>query len=140
MNGLTLARLRQQLPIRSLAKLARAWDSPEMDRPVLWRTLIGCDSWALLLITKGKREDLPPRPESAAPRLSPEWARRTGGDLTPEQLLHERIGQHLRAEVQKDAEVDVARAVSIATDAAISMLAEFGIDVAALEHPEGGGV
>lgn len=126
-----------RLPMRSLANLAKAWDSPEMERPVFWRTLIGRDSWALLLITKGKSGELPPKPAPVAPRLTSEWARRTGADLTPEQLLHERIGQHLRAHVQNDAEIDVAHAASIAANAAASMLAELGIDINTLERAHG---
>lgn len=127
----------KRVPILSLAKLAHAWSSPEMERPVFWRTLIGRDSWALLLITKGKPGDPPARPEYGPNmRLSPEWARRTGAGLTPEELLYERIGQHLRAHVQGETEVDVARAASIATDAAIGMLAEYGIHVAHLTRPE----
>ncbi|MGP3914354.1 hypothetical protein [Nonomuraea sp. 10N515B] len=124
-------------PIRSLAKLATAWASPEMDRPVYWRTLIGRDTWALLLITKGKPGESPARPNQApTPRLSVEWARRTGADLKPDALLYERISQHLRAHVQDETEVDVARAASIATDVAISMLAEYSIHVAHLVRPE----
>lgn len=126
----------RRVSIRSLAELAHAWASPEMDRPVWWRTLIGRDTWALLLITKGKPGDPPARPEfGPPPRLSPEWARRTGAGLTPEELLYERIGQHLRAHVQDETEVDVARAASIATVAAIGMLAELGVDLAALDRP-----
>ncbi|MEV4287395.1 hypothetical protein AB0K40_17965 [Nonomuraea bangladeshensis] len=126
-----------RIPIRSLAKLAHAWASPEMERPVYWRTLIGHDTWALLLITKGKPGEPPARPDLApTPRLSTEWARRTGADLSPDELLYERITQHLKAHVQDEPEVDVARAASIATDAAINMLSEFGIDIAALERPE----
>lgn len=69
----------RRIPIRSLAKLAGAWASPEVDRPVFWRTLIGRDSWALLLITKGEPTDPPARPERGPNmRLSSEWARRTG--------------------------------------------------------------
>lgn len=125
-----------RIPIRSLAKLAGAWASPEMDRPVYWRTLIGRDTWALLLITKGKPGDPPARPERTPNmRLSPEWARRTGADLTPDQLLYERISQHLRAHVQGETEVDVASAASIAAEAATSMLAEFGIHIAYLQRP-----
>lgn len=123
-------------PIRSLATLVNAWASPEMERPVYWNALIRRDTWALVLITKGRPGDPPPAPtRQEAPRISPEWLRRTGAELTPEQLLHERIGQHLRHHVQREAEVDVARAASIATDAAISTLTELGIDIAALERP-----
>ncbi|TMR11055.1 hypothetical protein ETD86_37050 [Nonomuraea turkmeniaca] len=127
----------KRLPISSLAKLARAWSSPEMDRPVLWRTLIGRDTWALLLITKGKLGDLPPRPETGPTmRLSGKWARKTGADLQPEQLLYERISQHLRANAQEKTELGVWFAAAIATDAAVAALAEFGVDVAALVRPE----
>ncbi|MGR6922624.1 hypothetical protein ACU635_50935 [[Actinomadura] parvosata] len=128
----------RRIPIRSLAKLANAWASPEVERPVWWRTLIGRDSWALLLITKGKPDDPPARPDFApTPRLSVEWARRTGAGLTPAQLLHERISRHLRAHVQDEPEIDVAHAASIATDAAINVLAEYGVDVDALERAGG---
>ncbi|MDP4501029.1 hypothetical protein [Nonomuraea turcica] len=124
-------------PIRSLAGLTHAWDSPEMERPVYWRTLIGRNTWALLLITKGKPGEPPPRPELAPKmRISTEWARRTGADLTPEDLLHERITQHLKAHIQDEVEIDAARAASIATDATISMLAEHGIDIATLKRTD----
>ena len=118
-----------RIPIRSLAKLASAWASPEMDRPVYWRTLIGRDTWALLLITKGKPGDPPARPERTPNmRLSPDWARRTGADLTPDQLLYERISQHLRAHAQDKPELGIAHA-------AASMLAEYGIHIAHLQRP-----
>lgn len=127
----------KRVPILSLAKLAHAWSSPEMERPVFWRTLIGRDTWALLLITKGKPGAPPARPEFGPNmRLSPEWARRTGADLTPDQLLCERIGQHLRSHAQDKTELDIAQAAAIATDAAIGMLAEYGIHVAHLTRPE----
>ncbi|MEV4174010.1 hypothetical protein [Nonomuraea sp. NPDC049709] len=126
-----------RVPIRSLAKLANAWASPEMDRPVYWRTLIGRDTWALLLITKGRPGEPPARPDRApTPRLSVEWARRTGADLKPDELLYERITQHLRAHVRDEPEVNVTRAASIATDAAVAMLTEYGIDVATLRRPK----
>lgn len=125
-----------RIPIRSLAALANAWATPTMERPVYWRTLIGRDSWALLLITKGKPGELPTPPDQVPVRLSPDWARRTGRDLAPEELLYERITQHLKAHDHTETEVDVTRAASIATTAAIDMLTEYGIDVAALERPE----
>lgn len=123
----------RRLPIASLANLARAWTSPELERPVFWRTLIGRGSWALLLITEGKTGDPPAKPERTPNmRLSPEWARRTGADLTPDQLLYERISQHLRAHAQDKGELDITYAAAIATDAAVSALAELGVDVRAL--------
>lgn len=127
-------------PIRSLADLARTWASPETERPVYWRALIGRDRWALLLITNGEPGDPHPAPtHQPAPRLNPEWARRTGVDLDAEDLLYKRIGQYLRWHVQDDTEVDVARAASIATKAAVSALAELGVDVASLQRPEEAG-
>lgn len=126
-----------RLHIASLANLARAWSSPEMERPVFWRTLIGRDSWALLLITKGRVGELPPPPgRLPEPRLSPEWVRRAGRDLTSEELIHERIGQHLRHHVRNGDEVGVAHAASVATDAVVSALAELGVDVSRLAAKE----
>lgn len=125
-------------PIATLGDLAHAWASPEMERPTFWRTLIGRDNWAVLLLTKGKVGQAPPAPDrQPAPRLSPEWVRRSGGGLTAEQLLHERIGQHLRWRIQDGHEVDVAMAADIATTATIGVLAELGVDIAALKRPDG---
>jgi hypothetical protein len=119
-------------PISSLAKLASSLASPEMERPTYWRQLVGGDRWAVLLLTQGKPGESPGTLHEQPPvRLSPRWLRRTGADLAPEDLLHERIGQYLRAAVH-DGEVDVARAASIATHAAVKALAELGVDVATL--------
>ncbi len=124
-------------PMHKLAKLTAMWASPEMGRPSFWRALIGRDNWALILITRGKEGDPPEKPPlAAAPRLRPEWLRRTGAGLGPEDLLCERIGQYLRVEVQGKPEVDVAHAASIATTAAVKVLAEMGVDVAGLTVPE----
>ncbi|GAA3172453.1 hypothetical protein [Nonomuraea salmonea] len=106
---------------------------PEVERPVYWRPLLARSSWGLLLITRGRRDDPPALPERGpSMRLSAEWTRRTGGDLTPQQLLHERISQHLRAHAAEQGQLDVPYAAAVAADAAVSALTECGVDVAAL--------
>ncbi|MGC5012571.1 hypothetical protein ACLQ2R_17545 [Streptosporangium sp. DT93] len=120
-------------PIGLLARWASLLANPDMERRSYWWLLADSKNWALILITRGKPGEPPEPPQQQpAPRMSPEWLRRTGGNLTPEELLHERIGQHLRAHVQHDTEVDVARAASIATTAAVEALAELGVDVSTL--------
>ncbi|MFC6080984.1 hypothetical protein [Sphaerisporangium aureirubrum] len=100
-----------------------------MERRCYWRILAGRDAWALILLTRGRPGE-PPEPQpNRAPRLSPSWLRSTGADLTPEQLLHERIGQHLCAEAQHASQLGVETAASIATTAAVATLAELGIDL-----------
>ena len=107
---------------------------PADERRSVWRVLAGTDHWAVILIRHEKKGSPPEKPRrNSAPRMSPEWLRQTGAGLTPEELLHERIGQHLRAHAQDDAEVDVARAASIATDAAMAALAELGVSLPASE-------
>ena len=123
--------------MHKLATFASALASPEMERRSTWRALIGRDHWAIILVRHAPKGAPPEKPgRGSTVRLSPEWLRRTGAGLTAEQLLHERIGQHLRAHVQGEAEVDVARAASIATDAAVAALAELGVDIAALRNPQ----
>lgn len=122
-------------PMHELAKYAAAMARPEMERRSVWHLLAGGDHWAVILIRHTRKGSPPEKPARRAPRLSPEWLRRTGAALTAEQLLHERIGQHLKAHVQNDTEVDVARAASIATDAALSALAELGITLPTSKEP-----
>lgn len=124
-------------PMHDLAKLAATLARPDMKRRSVWHLLVARDHWGIILIRHAPKGTPPEKPaHGPSIRMSPEWLRRTGADLTPEQLIHERIGQHLRAHVQNEAEVDVARAASIAADAAIAVLAELGVNVADLRNPE----
>ncbi|RCG31929.1 hypothetical protein DQ384_05135 [Sphaerisporangium album] len=118
-------------PMSRLAKLARILARPEMERRSYWRLLAGRDHWAVILITHGRPGE-PPERQPQTPRIRPEFLRRTGADLTPEQLLHERIGQYLRADAQGAHQMDVAAAAAIATTAAAVTLAELGIDLTTL--------
>lgn len=125
--------------IASLANLARAWSSPAMERPVFWRTLIGRDSWALLLITKGREGEAPPPPaRTPPPRLSPEWARRSGRDLTAEELLYERTAAWLKTYVQHEGEVDATRAAGLAVDALMDAIRSGEIDLTRLAEEASG--
>lgn len=122
-----------RLPIASLANLARAWSSPAMDRPVYWRTLIGRDSWAILLITKGRAGETPPHSgRLTAPRLRPEWARRTGRDLTAEELLYERALAWVKTYAEQDGKADTAHAVGLAVDALLDAIRSGEIDLSQL--------
>lgn len=117
-------------PISSLAQLALAWASPAMERPVYWRALAGGDRWVLLLITKGRESEPPIRPDrEPAPRLTQEWARRSGLDLGPEGLLYGRILRRLQAYAQGGSQVDTALAVALAVDAVVDAIRDGELDV-----------
>jgi hypothetical protein len=125
-------------PIASLANLAHAWTSPAMERPVYWRTLIGRDTWALLLVTKGRAGETPPKPDRVpALRLSPEWARRSGRDLTAEELLYERVLAWLKTHTQRQGDVDVTQAAGLAVDAVLDAVRSGEIDLAQLAEQSG---
>lgn len=120
-------------PIGDLAKFAATLARPEMERRSYWQPIVGFKHWALILITHGKPGEPPEKPMSApAPRMSPEWLRRTGEDLGPEDLMYERIAARLKAHTQGDTEVDVTRAASIAVDAVFDMVRSDEIDLFAL--------
>lgn len=128
----------RRIPIRSLAGLARAWSSPAMDRPVYWRTLIGRDSWALLLITKGRQGETPPAPDRMpAPRLRPEWARRAGRDLTAEELLYERALAWTRTYTGPGG-ADLAGTVGLAVDALMDAIRSGELDLTELAETAAG--
>ncbi|MFI6510074.1 hypothetical protein ACIBCT_20915 [Streptosporangium sp. NPDC050855] len=126
-------------PIGELAKFAALLAQPEMERRSYWWPVVGFKHWALILITHGKPGELPEKPMSApAPRMSPEWLRRTGEDLGPEDLMYERIASRLKAHTQGDTEVDVTRAASIAVDAVLDMVRSDEIDLFALASKQDG--
>lgn len=117
-------------PMADLAKFAAMLARPEMERRSTWRVLLGWDHWAVILIRHARKGAPPERSRfGPAPRLRPGWGRETGAGLTSEELIYERIGQHLCGHVQEEAQVDVADAASIATTAVMATLAELGLNL-----------
>lgn len=112
--------------MQDLAKLANLLARPEMQRRSVWHTLAGFDHWAVLLIRHTRRGD-PPEPRHAPTLPSPAWLRRTGHDLTSEQLIHERISQYMEAELDGRDDMTIGRAASAATDAVKATLHELGV-------------
>lgn len=123
----------RQLPISRLAALARMWSSPAVERPVFWRKLVGGDRWAVLLITKGRKGELSPPPDRMpAPRLNPDWARRSGRELTEEELLYERASVWVRTYADENGKADTTRAVGLAVDALMDAVRSGEIDLTRL--------
>jgi hypothetical protein len=123
--------------MQDLARLASALARPEAKRRSYWRMLLGFDHWALILIRHAKPGTPPERPRGGPTiRIRPEFARRTDDGLTGEQLIHERISQHLKAYAQDEPTMGVDLAASVATDAVIAALAEHSITLPGLgRHP-----
>jgi hypothetical protein len=109
-----------------LAKLANLLARPDRARRSVWHTLAGFDHWVIILIRHTRRGDPPERPVGTV-RISPEFLRGTGNGLTAEQLIHERVGQYLAAELGHGDELTLGSAAGAATDAVMATLAELGV-------------
>ncbi|WP_204061431.1 hypothetical protein [Microbispora corallina] len=108
--------------------LAKELAQPEMERRSVWHLLAGWNNWVLVLVRHTKKGSPPEKPAGVpAVRIRPEFLRRAGVDLSPEQLIHERMGRYLRAQAQEAPQIDVDQAASVATDAALAVLAELSV-------------
>lgn len=120
-------------PMSLLVRWASVLASPMAESPSSWRSLALFGRWALILITRGNPGD-PPEPVDyrPAPRLSPEWLRRTGEKLSPEDKLYERIRRYFDAYAQHGEDMDASTAANIALRALGEAVRSGDVDLNAL--------
>lgn len=84
-------------PMKELGKMITILARTDMERCTYWRNLLGCDRWAIVLLTRGRQGAPPENPGPAPVRLNPKWLAKTGDGLRGEDLLYLRLSERLRA-------------------------------------------